>query len=61
MRTVVAKVRDLIKSSESISVSFGVYEGFNQLANTEVKQYTGLEALKVVKPSFEPSFDDVIT
>jgi hypothetical protein len=61
VKIVVVKIRDLIKASEKVNVSFGVYEGFNSLANTDIKQYRGLEVLKVVKSSFEPSFDDLTT
>jgi hypothetical protein len=52
------KIRDLIKASDNIRVSFSVFEGFNQLANADVKGYRRLDVLKVVKSSFEPKFDD---
>jgi hypothetical protein len=54
----IIKIRDLIKDHDHIHVSFGVFEGFNSLAVTDVKDYRKLEVLKVVKSSFEPKFDD---
>jgi hypothetical protein len=55
---VVTKLRDIIKENEDVHVSFGVFEGFNSLANTVISEYRGLENLKGIKTSFQPSFDD---
>jgi hypothetical protein len=54
----IKKIRDLINDHEHIHVSFGVYEGLNSLAESDVKDYRKLEVLKMVKSSFEPKFDD---
>jgi len=58
LKTIFNKVMDLIKTSEKTNVSYGVFEGFSTLAKTAVKEYRGLEVLRVVKSSFEPSFED---
>lgn len=52
LKSVITKIRDTIKSYDSIHVSFGVFESFNMLANTEVNEIRGLELLKGTKTSF---------
>lgn len=52
LKAVIVRVRDTIKINEDVHVSFGVFESFNSLANANVREYRGLEALKGVKSSF---------
>lgn len=59
LKSTLIRIRDLIKTSDMVRVSFSVYEGFNSLATADVKEYRKLDVLKVVKSSFEPKFDDV--
>ena len=59
VKVIVVTISDLIKApSDAINVSFGVFEGFNSLATANVRQYRGLESLKIVKSSFQPTFED---
>ena len=58
LKTVLSRVRDVIKANEDVHVSFGVFETFNILTESSVKEYRLLECLKVQKFSFQPSFDD---
>ena len=52
MRDIIRRVRDTIKSNEDVHVSFGVYESFNRLSDTEVKSFRMLECLKIVRTGF---------
>jgi hypothetical protein len=58
LRSAITKVRDAIKASEDVHVSFGVFEPINMLSEAHVREYRLLECLKVQKFSFQPSFDD---
>ena len=58
LRSAIASVRDLIKASEDVHVSFGVFESLSSLADSDVTGYRLLSCLKTQKTSFQPSFDD---
>ena len=58
IREVVSRVQNLIKESEDVHVSFGVYESLNQLSVSDVHDYRLLECLKIQRTSFMPFFDD---
>jgi hypothetical protein len=45
-------MRNIIKEREDVHVSFGVFEGFNSLANSDIREYRGLDVLKGKKTSF---------
>jgi len=51
-------LRDVIKNNEEVHVSFGVFDSFDSLSNTNIMQYRILEALKGVKSNFEPTFEE---
>jgi hypothetical protein len=52
LKAVITRVTHTIKTNDNVHVSFGVYEAFNSLANSDVRQYRSLEVLKGVKSSF---------
>ena len=58
IRDVVSRVQNLIKESEDVHVSFGVYESLHQLSEAHVRDFRLLDCLKVQRTSFMPSFDD---
>lgn len=58
LRSVIVCIRNTIKHSEDVHVSFGVFDSFNSLANSSVREYRSLETLKGVKSNFEPTFEE---
>jgi hypothetical protein len=45
-------------TDEEIRISYGVFQGFQQLAASPVTEYRSLKVLKEVKSSFDPSFPE---
>ena len=58
LKGVFCQIRNLIKENEDVHVSFGVYDSFNSLADSSVKEYRLLDCLKMQKTSFQPLFED---
>lgn len=55
LRTVIQAIREIIKNTEEVHVSFGVFESINSLADAKVRDYRLLDTLKGVKSSFNPA------
>ncbi|CDW76050.1 heat repeat-containing protein 6-like [Stylonychia lemnae] len=58
IRSIISCLRDTIQNNEEVHVSFGVFDSLNSLADCQIKNYRLLEALKGVKSSFEPTFEE---
>eukprot|EP00347_Sterkiella_histriomuscorum_P021491 403333793 len=59
LRVVIQAIREIIKNTEEVHVSFGVFESFNSLADAKVRDYRLLDTLKGIKSSFDPtSFEE---
>ena len=65
LETKIAKIKSFLESlyraieeTESIRVSFSVFEGIKSLAESPVREYRGLRVLQEIKSSFVATFAD---
>lgn len=58
VKAVLENLLKVMQGDEDIRISYGVFMGFQQLANSPVRAYRSLKVLKEVKSSFDPTFPE---